>query len=122
VTRTHRRALSALFAYGLVSLVTGAMTVLGSMVGSAMGHRAVFVGAIIGGCVGVALGLALARRISAGTGSISAHVGGWLGFAAAAAVATSQLHTPVVPVLSIGLVGLGAWLGAHVGTPRRPRG
>jgi hypothetical protein len=51
-----------------------------SMIGARIAHRALFVGAIAGGCIGVALGLALARRISAGTGSLSAHIGGWLGF------------------------------------------
>jgi hypothetical protein len=122
VTKTHRRTFYALMAYAVVSVVTAAMALVGSLIGARIAYHALFVGAIAGGCIGVALGLALARRISAGTGSISAHIGGWLGFAAAAAVATSHLHTPVVPVLSIGLVGIGAWLGAQMGGPRRPRG
>jgi hypothetical protein len=84
VTKTHRRTFYALMAYAVVSVVTAAMALAGSMIGARIAYHALFVGAIAGGCIGVALGLALARRISAGTGSLSAHIGGWLGFAAAA--------------------------------------
>jgi hypothetical protein len=41
-----------------------------------------------------------------------AAIGGLLGFGVAAPLAASNLHTPVVPILSSALIGLGAVLGS----------
>jgi hypothetical protein len=54
---------------------------------------------VIGGVVGVV---------------VSVFAAGIAGFAAAAPIAVANLHTPVTPVLSCSLVGLGVLLGAGV--------
>ena len=83
------------------------------MLGHSFGTPGLMSGAIIGGIVGVALA-ALAQRLRyiESTNYLHTVIVGILGFAGAALIATNNLHTPVIPILSEGLVGLGAVLGS----------
>jgi hypothetical protein len=102
-------------------LVGGASAVLGSIVGAAAGKRGLFAGAILGGLAGAVASASVARRLQwiRPEAARSTAVGTAIGFLAAAAVATQTLQSPVGPVLSTGLIGLGALFGAarHRGEP-----
>lgn len=100
----------------LLWLGTGLAAVVGSILGNALGTRGLQVGAIVGGVLGVLGAVAAAGRLGwlPRGESGGAIVGALIGFAAAAAVTLTNLHTPIIPVLSCGLVGVGALLGAGV--------
>ena len=97
-------------------LITGAGAVLGSGLGNAAGKTGLWAGGVVGGALAVPLAVALAVRfkwLDRGERG-GAVAGGIFGFAVAAPLAVSNLHTPVVPVLSTALVGIGALVGAGV--------
>src|ERR1051325_2452197 len=98
----------------IVCVITGPALFLGSIVGHLFGHTGVFVGAMIGGIAGVIAGTQIAckRNILNRKRFIPATIGGMLGLALAAIVATHHMDTPVIPIASIALIGLGAALGA----------
>jgi hypothetical protein len=87
---------------------------LGSIVGNAAGKTGLFVGGVVGGLIGAFVTSLVAK----GRGWIRPErvrptaIGGAVGFLAAAAIATQTLSSPVGPVLSTLLVGVGALLGA----------
>ena len=93
---------------------------LGSVLGHGVGQRGLFVGAIIGGIVGVAASVWLAARLHllerASYGAT--FVGGLIGFVVAAVIAVKNLHGPLIPMASVGLIGLGAILGNAVSRNR----
>jgi hypothetical protein len=87
---------------------------LGSILGNAFGRTGLFAGGVIGGLVGAAGSGLIAgwrgwipRNRTARTST-----GAAIGFLCAAAIATQTLGSPVGPVLSTGLIGLGALVGA----------
>ncbi len=89
----------------------------GSMLGHGFGSRGLLVGALVGGLLAALLVARLAAwrqwiRRPATTGTA---VGAAVGFLAAAAIATHTLSSPVGPIASTLLIGVGAVLGAHVG-------
>lgn len=105
----------------LSCLFVGAAAVVGSMVGNPLGKRALFIAALLGGLVGSVVSAAIARRLewippdafrttAAGTAA---------GFLVAAAVATQTLQSPVGPILSTGLIGVGALIGAGMRNDNR---
>lgn len=105
----------------LAWLLAGVGAVVGSILGNGGGQRWLFVGAILGGALATISAAWLASRLRLiGPQQVrGAAVGGLLGFAVAAPLAASNLHTPVIPVLSTGLPGLGTLLGAlHFAGPR----
>jgi hypothetical protein len=83
---------------------------LGSMVGAAFGQRGLFIGGFLGGLT-MAFGFA---RVAVWRNWIGKHqfwataVGTAVGFLAAATVAVNTLSTPIGPILSTSLTGLGA--------------
>lgn len=86
-------------------LVTGAGAVAGSTTGGAAGKSGLFAGALVGGVLAAAASAWAAVRV------------GWLRRsarrnAALGAIAATNLHTPVIPVLATGLAGVGAVAGA----------
>ena len=86
----------------------------GSVVGAAFGQRALFVGGVLGGILIAPLTAWIAARrawIHREKRTATA-VGAAAGFAAAAGVAVSTLSSPVGPVFSTLLVGVGAVVGA----------
>jgi hypothetical protein len=99
--------------------LAGLLAMLGSMVGIAAGS--IYAGGVIGGLVGCAAAAHSASRrgwIAPGR-FLPTAVGAGAGFLAAAALAVTNLHTPVIPVLSTALVGIGALLGSRVPFPSR---
>ena len=99
------------------TILAGLGGALGSILGNAGGPGMLRVGGIIGGL----LMSFLAARIGVWRGWVPREHAGrtaifaGAGFLLAAAIALNTLSSPVGPVLSAGLVGLGAVLGA--GTP-----
>jgi hypothetical protein len=96
----------------IVCFLSGAGTVLGSVLGSRLAN-ALFVGAIVGGILGILAASWLATRLGLIERShfVAAAAGAMIGFALAGAVAVTNLHTPLIPLASITLVGLGAVAG-----------
>lgn len=96
----------------LVSALTGLAAALGSMAGASVSHNSLFVGAIVGGFVGtyIAARVATLRRLIAQSEVKSTAIGGCVGFLAAA-FSVSNLHTPIIPILSAGLIGVGSLTG-----------
>jgi len=96
---------------------SGLLTVVGSMGGHAFGRTVLFVGAVVGGIIGIALAGLIARRLRLidHRSYLPAVIGGTIGYVLAAVIAVNNLHTPVVPILSVSLVGLGAVAGSLTG-------
>ncbi|HUQ18985.1 MAG TPA: hypothetical protein VM099_05175 [Gemmatimonadaceae bacterium] len=99
----------------LVCLLAG----IGLFLGSVLGHgvsktTGTNVGAIIGGIIGVvaATKIAVARKILGTKRFWPATIGAVLGLILAAMIATHHMSTPVVPLLSILIIGFGAVFGA----------
>jgi hypothetical protein len=101
-----------LTAWGLAGL--GA--VLGSILGNAAGKPGLFAGAVVGGVVGVGAAVAALTKLQwlSPEDRRGAFVGGIVGFAVAAPIAVTNLHTPLIPVLICGLTGAGLLLGVGV--------
>lgn len=104
----------------LVFLAAWALTGLGAVIGSILGHGAgkagLFAGAAVGGVLGVGAAVVILAKLqwlSPGDRR-GAVVGGIVGFAVAAPIAVSNLQTPVTPVLTCALAGVGLLLGARV--------
>jgi hypothetical protein len=101
----------------IVCTVDGPLIVGGSILGAAFGQRGLFAGAIVGGLIGiiVAVRLALWRGWISVQNQRNTLLGGIIGFAVAALIATNNLHTPVIPALSGLLIGAGAVIGSLLG-------
>ena len=98
----------------LVCALGGVGTLLGSVLGHFVGRSGLYVGAMVGGVVGVyvATRIARARGILGVKRFWPATTGGWLGLVLAAIIAANHLNTPVIPIASILIIGLGAVFGA----------
>jgi hypothetical protein len=97
-------------------LLGGFGAVGASILGSAFGQAGLMTGAVLGGAAATAAGVYLAVRLGwlpaeSRRGSM---IGGLAGFAVAAVVAVTNLHGPVIPVLSSGLIGTGVLIGSGV--------
>lgn len=103
--------------FALISALGGLGAVLGSILGNAAGKTGLFVGALLGGGIAVALGVQLAARLALVPTMRITHttLGALGGFALAALVAVNTLSSPIGPVLSVALIGLGAVFGAARG-------
>src|SRR6478672_11747234 len=97
-----------------VCVLGGVGTLLGSMLGHFIGKSGLYVGAMVGGVIGVyaATRTARARGILGVKRFWPATIGGWLGLVLAAIIAVNHLNTPVIPIASVLLIGLGAAFGA----------
>ena len=98
----------------VVCVTAGIGLFLGSILGHFFGGTGLQVGAIIGGAIGVFAGTQIAcrRNILNRKRFVPATIGGMLGLGLAAVVATHHLDTPIIPIASIAIIGLGASLGA----------
>lgn len=102
-------------------LVTSFLSGLGGALGSIVGHSAGQTGLWVGGIFGGLLGATGAAFVSKSLGWIQpsqfrgATIGGCLGFLAAAFIAVNTLSSPIGPVASTALAGLGAILGTRFG-------
>jgi hypothetical protein len=103
-------------------LLGGAGAVLGSILGNSFGRGGLFAGAVIGGVVMVAIAGHLACRFNCVHRSERFWVigGGIAGFLVACLVTLATLSSPIGPVLSALLIGVGAVLGSLLG--RSPHG
>lgn len=86
---------------------------IGSIIGAALGDRALFAGGFLGGILIAPLSakIALMRRWIEPSQYWGTTIGAALGFTAAALVAVNTLSTPIGPVLSTSLTGVGALIG-----------
>jgi hypothetical protein len=102
------RTLLAGWAFG------GLGAALGSVLGRAFGHTGLFVGAGAGGSLAVALVAKLLIKVEwlPASSYRGALAGGLLGFAIAIPIAVTNLRTPIVPLASCALVGVGLLFGA----------
>jgi hypothetical protein len=100
--------------FALVSGLGGLGAFLGSILGNAAGKTGLFAGAILGGALAVTLGVRIAARLGLVPQTRIAHatLGGLGGFALAVFVAVNTLSSPIGPILSVALIGLGAIFGA----------
>ena len=73
-------------------------------------------GAVAGGVLGLLGALAMAVRFAwlPRDRARGAFLGGLSGFALAIAITLTHMHTPIIPVPSCSLVGIGVLLGAAV--------
>ena len=97
----------------IVCGLDGICIFLGSVLGNSMGRTGLFAGAVVGGIFGIAAALLLAARFNLLDRSRygAAFLGGVAGFIVAAVIAVNNLQGPLIPIASVGLIGLGAILG-----------
>lgn len=88
----------------------------GSVVGGFLGQQALFVGGFLGGLLvaPISARVAVWRRWIAPAQYWPVTIGAALGFAAAALVAVYSVSSPIGPVVSTALIGIGALLGSYV--------
>ena len=94
---------------------------VGSILGHAGGQRMLFVGGFLGGVLVAPLigWIAKWRRWVAPDRALWVAVGAAIGFVLAATIAVNTLSSPIGPVLSTTVIGIGAVLGAgRMGQPR----
>ena len=97
----------------IVCFLSGVGTLVGSVLGHSVGGNGLFMGAIVGGSLGVlvstwlAIRLNLIERSTYGAVAVSALTG----FLLASLLAVTNLHTPIIPLISVALVGFGAIVG-----------
>jgi peptidoglycan/LPS O-acetylase OafA/YrhL len=102
----------------LLFLVSCFLGGLGGALGSIIGHAAGKTGLFVGGVVGGLLGAAASGAVASGRGWIPrsaakrTSVGAAIGFLVAAFIATQTLGSPIGPIMSTSLIGLGALAGA----------
>jgi hypothetical protein len=110
MTNTHRFLL-----FVTMCALAGFGGAVGSMLGHSFGSTGLYVGGIGGGLVAVTLGawVAVSQRWIPRTRLGTTALGASVGFLAAVAVAVNTLSSPVGPVLSTLLVGIGALLGSR---------
>ena len=104
----------------IVCGVAGVCIILGSMLGHSLGKVGLFSGALIGGIVGVAIAVWLTARLRLLDRRHSGvtFLGGAVGFIIAAVIAVNNLQGPLIPMASVGLIGLGALIGKMLGHKR----
>lgn len=97
--------------------VCGLLTVLGSMLGNVLGKPGLYIGAITGGICGILMVMIWARRyqLIEARNHVSTLIGATLGYIIGVVIAVNYLHTPVIPIVSTALVGIGAVIGSMLG-------
>jgi len=103
-----------IFLFFTATILSGAAAMGGSIAGSAVGKKGLWVGGILGGLVGASISSWLASRFGWISNSQRARttIGTIIGFLIAAAIAVNTLSSPVGPIASTVLAGLGAVIGA----------
>jgi hypothetical protein len=97
------------------TLLGGVGGLAGSVLGAALGNQTLFIGGFLGGILIAPLTarLALWRQWITPDRYWPTAIGAALGFVAAATIAVNTLSSPVGPVLSTALTGVGALLGSR---------
>jgi hypothetical protein len=104
------------------TILTGALAAIGSMAGHFFGPRlGVMLGGVLGGLIGAALSARIAVRLKwiSREDFFSTTLGAEIGFLAAAFIAMKTLSSPIGPVLSSLLIGVGALVGSWIGARRQ---
>ncbi len=93
--------------------LAGVCIFLGSVLGNSLGKTGLFSGAVVGGVVGIGAAVLLAVRFGLldRAGYAMTFCGGVVGFIIAAVIAVKNLDWPLIPMASVGLIGLGALIG-----------
>ena len=101
----------------LACLLGGAGGLVGSILGGAFGQRGLFAGGVIGGVLvaPITANVARWRGWIAPNQFLGTALGAALGFLLAALIAVNTLSSPVGPVLSTALIGIGAIMGSRQG-------
>lgn len=102
--------------FALLVVAGGAGAFLGSVVGAAFGHSMLLVGGMLGGLIASPAAALLAARlgwIDRGDTKVTA-AGAAVGFLAAATLAVNTLSSPVGPLTSPLLIGLGGLAGRRL--------
>lgn len=102
--------------FALLVVVGGAGALLGSIVGAAFGHTALFVGGLLGGLLASPAAAFLAARLGwiDRADARATAAGATVGFLAAATIAVNTLSSPVGPLTSPLLIGLGGLAGRRL--------
>ena len=105
----------ALFLFLLGCVLPGIGGAVGSIVGHGFGTTALWAGGVVGGILAsMAVAWSAARLHWIGPAQRgSTALGTAIGFLIAAAIATRTLSSPVGPILSTGVAGLGAVIGSR---------
>lgn len=108
-----------LFLFFTATILSGGAAVGGSIAGAAVGKTGLWVGGVVGGLVGASISSWLAAKLGwiASSQRARTTIGTIIGFLFAAAIAVNTLSSPVGPISSTILAGLGAVIGAG----RKPR-
>ena len=107
------------------TILTGAIAAIGSMAGHFFGPRfGVMLGGVLGGLIGAALSARIAVRLKwiSREDFFPTTLGAEIGFLAAAFIAMKTLSSPIGPILSSLLIGIGALIGSLIGTRQRSGG
>ena len=110
------------FLFFASTIVTGAFAAIGSMAGHFFGsHLAVMLGGIFGGLFGAIFSARIAVRLKwiAHDDFYPTTFGAEIGFLAAAIIAMKTLSSPIGPILSSLLIGVGALIGSLIGARKR---
>ena len=97
-------------------IAAGMGAAVGSAVGSLIAHRVLFVGGAVGGLSGSLLGAWLSARMNwiPERSTLAVALGATVGFVCAVIIAVNKLHTPVGPMMSTLLVGVGGLVGRRL--------
>jgi hypothetical protein len=95
-------------------ILSGGAALGGSIAGNAVGKTGLWVGGVVGGLVGASLSSWLAAKLGwiASSQRARTTIGTAIGFLLAAGIAVNTLSSPVGPIASTILAGLGAVIGA----------
>ena len=112
--------MNRVFVFMTAIIGAGLFAAVGSMAGHLAGNTGVMVGGVLGGLVGVALAIRVAvwRRWITPNDFAAATLGGEIGFLLAVLIAVKTLSSPVGPVLSTLLVGIGTLAGLGMNSRR----
>jgi hypothetical protein len=108
--------MKSLFIFLIVCASAGIVAFLGSVIGGVIGQTPLFIGGTVGGLIGVWIGGWIAQRLRL-IKEIEFKptiIGGCIGFIIATVIALNNLHTPVIPLLSTGLTGIGSLIAVSV--------
>jgi hypothetical protein len=97
----------------MVCFLSGVGTLIGSVLGHSVGSNGLFMGAVAGGSLGVLVSTWLAVRLHLidRLAYAAVAVSGLAGFVLASVLTVANLHTPIIPLMSVALVGFGAIVG-----------
>ncbi len=103
-----------IFLFITATILSGGAAMGGSITGAAVGKKGLWIGGIVGGLVGASISSWLAAKLGwiAPSQRARTTLGTAIGFLIAATIAVNTLSSPVGPIASTLLAGLGAVIGA----------